>query len=72
MVMKNGIVIKEDITEEAKIILKKAMNNFCVPQNKEEKEKQMYIAGRHNYWLSLGYTNEQAIVKANEDYEWSK
>ena len=34
--------------------------------SKEEKEKQMYIAGRHNYWLSLGYTNEQAIVKANE------
>ena len=70
--MKDGIAIKQDITEEAKIILKKAMNNFCTPQDKEEKEKQMYIAERHNYWLSLGYTNEQALEKAIEDYNWSK
>ena len=35
--MIDGISIKQDITEEAKIILKKAMNNFCTPQDKEEK-----------------------------------
>ena len=70
--MKDGLVIKENITEQAKQILKHAMNNFCIVENKEEKEKQMYIAERHNYWLGCGYNNEKATLKANEDYEWSR
>jgi hypothetical protein len=70
--MKDGIVIKKDITVEAKQILANAMNNFCKVENREEKEKAMYIAERHNYWLGQGFAHEVAIQKANEDYEWSK
>ena len=69
--MTDGIAIKQDITAEAKQILANAMNNFCKPANKEEKEKAMYIAGRHNYWLEQGYSHEEATKKANADYEWT-
>lgn len=72
--MTDGIAIKKDITVEAKQILAHAMNGFCKPlteAQKAEKEKQMYIAGRHNYWLSLGYAHEVALAKANEDFEWA-
>jgi predicted lipoprotein len=72
--MQDGIVIKEYISEEeVKQILGKAMNAFCKApsqQEKAEKEKAMYIAGRHNYWLSQGFAHEDALQKANEDYEW--
>ena len=64
--MKDGIVIKEDITVEAKQILKRAMQGNCV-----EYYKRKYITERVNYWLSLGYSKELATQKANEDYEWS-
>ncbi len=70
--MKDGIVIKKDITTEAKQILANAMNNFCKVENKEEKEKSMYIAERHNYWLIQGCNNMEATKKANEDYEWTR
>jgi hypothetical protein len=69
--MTDGIVIKKDITSEAKQILASAMNNFCKAENKEEKGKAIYIAERHNYWLSQGVSHEVATQKANEDYEWS-
>lgn len=69
--MTDGITIKQDITTEAKQILANAMNNFCKVENKEEKEKDIYIAGRHNYWLEQGFTHEEATKKANEDYEWT-
>jgi hypothetical protein len=69
--MKDGIAIKKDITAEAKQILAHAMNNFCKVENKEEKEKAMYITERHNYWLGQGFTSEAATQKANEDYEWT-
>ena len=69
--MKDGIAIKKDITAEAKQILANAMNNFCKVENREEKAKAMYIAERHNYWLSQGFTHEAATKKANEDYEWA-
>ena len=69
--MKDGIAIKKDITVEAKQILAVAMNNFCKVENKEEKAKAIYIAERHNYWLSQGLSHELATQKANEDYEWS-
>jgi hypothetical protein len=70
--MKDGIAIKENITEEAKQILAHAMNNFCKPENKEEKNKFMYISERHNYWLGLGFSHEEAKEKAYTDYEWCK
>lgn len=70
--MKDGIAIKEDITVEAKQILAVAMNNFCKVENKQEKAKAIYLAERHNYWLSQGFSHEIALQKANEDYEWSK
>jgi hypothetical protein len=69
--MTDGIAIKKDITVEAKQILANAMNNFCKVENKEEKDKAMYIAERHNYWLGQGLTHEAATQKAKEDYEWS-
>lgn len=69
--MKDGIAIKQDITTEAKQILSNAMNNFCKVENKEEKEKAMYLAVRHNYWLEQGFSHEEATKKAKEDYEWS-
>ena len=68
--MKNDFVIKEDITEEAKATISNAMNNFCKVENKEEKAKAMYISERHNYWLSLGFSNEIATLKANDDFNW--
>ena len=68
----DALVIKENITEEAKVILKHAMNNFCIAENKEEKEMKIYIAGRHNYWLEQGFTSQDAMKKAVEDYEWIK
>jgi len=64
--MKDGIAIKKDITVEAKQILKTAMQANC-----GEYYKRKYIAERTNYWLSLGYSEEVATKKANEDYEWS-
>ena len=70
--MTDGISIKKEITAEAKQILGVAMNNFCKPDNKEEKEKFIYIAERHNYWLLQGMSHEVAMQKANEDYEWAK
>lgn len=69
--MTDGIAIKKDITAEAKQILAVAMNNFCKAENKEEKAKAIYIAERHNYWISQGLTHEAATQKANEDYEWA-
>ena len=69
--MTDGIAIKKDITVEAKQILAVAMNNFCKVENKEEKAKAIYIAERHNYWLSQGLSHELATQKANEDYEWT-
>ena len=69
--MTDGIAIKKDITVEAKEILATAMNNFCKSENKEEKAKAIYIAERHNYWLSQGLSHELATQKANEDYEWT-
>lgn len=70
-IKKSEDIIIEDITIESKEILSNAMNNFCKVENKEEKEKKLYIDYRHNYWLGQGYTNEEAIIKANEDYEWA-
>ena len=70
MQMTDGIAVKKDITKEAKQILAPAMSNFCKLTNKEDKQKMIYIAERHNYWLFQGYSHEVATQKAKEDYEW--
>ena len=64
--MTDGIAIKKDITVEAKQILKNAMQANC-----GEYYKRKYINERIAYWTSLGYSNELATQKANEDYEWT-
>ena len=63
--MTDGIAIKKDITALAKQMVK-AMNANC-----GEYYKRKYINERVEYWVSLGYSNEVATQKANEDYEWS-
>ena len=70
-IKKTNEVTVTDITEEAKQILSNAMNNFCAVENKEEKGKTIYLAERHNYWLGLGFSHEEATKKANDDYEWA-
>ena len=65
-IMTDGIVVKEDITREGKKILKRAMQANC-----GEYYKRKYINERVEYWTSLGYSNEVATQKANEDYEWT-
>lgn len=64
--MTDGIAIKKDITAEAKKILKNAMQANC-----GEYYKRKYINERVEYWTLLGYSNEVATQKANEDYEWT-
>jgi hypothetical protein len=71
VIKKTNEVTVTDITDKAKQILSIAMNNFCRVENKEEKEKAIYLAERHNYWLGLGLSNEEATGKANDDYKWS-
>jgi len=71
LIKKTNEVTVTNITSEAKNILANAMNNFCRVENKEEKEKAIYLAERHNYWLCSGLNNVEATKKANEDYEWS-
>ena len=67
----NNQITVIDITIEAKQILSNAMNAFCKPQDAKEKQKQIFICERHNYWLGMGFNNEAATQKANEDYEWA-
>ena len=62
----DSIVIKKDITAEAKQVLKSAMQANC-----GEYYKRKYIAERVEYWMELGYSSEVSTAKANEDYEWS-
>ena len=64
--MTDGIAIKKDITAEAKQILKNVMQANC-----GEYYKRKYINERVEYWVSLGYSNEEATKKAKEDYEWA-
>ena len=71
IIRKTANVTVTDITIEAKQILSNAMNAFCKPQDAKEKQKQMFICERHNYWLGMGFNNEVATQKANEDYEWA-
>lgn len=63
----DSIVIKKDITAEAKQILKPAMQSFC---GKYYDNK--FVAERTAYWMGLGFNEETATKKANEDLEWSK
>ena len=66
-----GIIIKKtsgvtvtDITIEAKEVLRK-MNPIS------EKYKEIaYKRERAWYWKDLGFTQEQAEIKALEDWEW--
>ena len=64
--MTDGIAIKKDITAEAKQILKNVMQANC-----GEYYKRKYINERVEYWVSLGYSNEEVTKKAKEDYEWA-
>jgi hypothetical protein len=62
--MKDQVTVT-DITTEAKSILKKM--NPC-----QKYYDNKFVSERTAYWMSLGFNEETATKKANEDLEWSK
>lgn len=64
IIKKTSEVTILDITTEAREVLRKM-------SPVSEKYKEMaYKRERSWYWMDLGFTQEQAELKADQDWEW--